>query len=266
MSSKKTNRLNRSPVRQKPTIAPMNTSAIASNRWSSTWMTSMHMTSAATPSTATNSANAPPSGSTAKSMPTAEPARGRQPPNQTTSVPPRACASVAAHRAAVATAATTPAIPATRRRDSGDVAASRVAASTGTSTASGATDTGAHSAAQGAERVGVAGAEALVGLHGQREQHRDDRRLDHDVGERQRLHHRIDPRRARRDVDEDRRLPPVAPADREQQHVRRRLHDAEAQDEMHEVAARDHAVQADQEQPDGDDVGEHYSPPRSIIW
>src|SRR6476661_8377078 len=223
----------------------MNTSAIASKRLSSTWMTSMHITSAATPSTATNSAIPAPIGSTAKSIPTATPDRGSHPPNHTTSVSPWASTSAAAHSPADASTASTATIPARRRRlTNGDVAASSVAASTGTRTASGATDTGA-SAAQRAERVGVAGAEALVRLHREREQHRDDGRLDDDVGERQRLHDRVHDRRVRRDVGEDRRRAAGAPADREQQHVRRGLHHPEAQNEVHEVTARDDAVEAD---------------------
>src|SRR3954453_3763807 len=260
ISSKKTNRLNRSPVRQNPTIAARKIRAIASNRWSSTWMTSTHIMSAATPSTATNRARPAPNGSGAKSMPTAAPARGVQPPNHTTTSPPRALASVAAPSTAIATAASTPTIPATRGRETGDVAASTVAASTGTRTASGATDT-AGSAAQGAERVGVAGAEALVRLHGQREEDGRHRRLDGDVGQRQPLHERVDDRRARRDVGEDRRLAAVAPPDGEQEHVGRGLHHADAQDEVDEVAARHHAVEADQQQPDRDEVREHGSVP-----
>src|SRR6202008_3002259 len=88
-----------------------------------------------------NGALPAPAGSTAKSIPTAAPARGVQPPNQTTIVPPRTCTSVATHRAAVASAASTGPIPAPRGRAKGDVAASTVAVSTGTRTASGATDT-----------------------------------------------------------------------------------------------------------------------------
>src|SRR5437764_12664091 len=113
------------------------------------------------------------------------------------------------------------------------------------------------------ELVRVECAEALVRLHHEREEQRDHGGLDDDVGERERLHHRVDYRRALRDVRKDRRLAPVHVADREQQNVCGRLQNGEADHEVDEVAARDNPVEAGRKQPGGYRVGQeaHSSPP-----
>src|SRR4051794_21485686 len=77
-----------------------------------------------------------------------------------------------------------------RRRESGSEAAKRAATRNGPATTRGASFS--TSVAQGVELVGVERAEALLGLHGDRQQQRGDRGADHDVGQRQRLDHRID--------------------------------------------------------------------------
>src|SRR6185437_13803149 len=115
------------------------------------------------------------------------------------------------------------------------------------------------------ELVGVDGVGVLVRVEGQREDERDHRHADDDVGEGQRLDDRVDALRAVLEALEDRRGRVVAVADREQEHIRGRLRHAQAEREVDEVAADDRAVDADTEDPDGDAVGEevHYSSPRS---
>ncbi len=102
----------------------------------------------------------------------------------------------------------------------------------------------------------VEAAEALVRLHDEREQERGDRRLDHDVGEHEHLDDRVDQLRGGRDVGHDRSRPAVSVADRQQQDVGGGLDDGQAQHRAHEVAARHHPPQADDEQPYRDRVRE----------
>ena len=86
----------------------------------------------------------------------------------------------------------------------------------------------------------------LERLQCERQEQRGDGDADDDVGERQRLHDRVDDGSAlRRDVGEDRRGAVLAIADREQQHVRRGLADAHAHGDVDQVAARDDPVEAD---------------------
>src|ERR1700722_3122224 len=98
----------------------------------------------------------------------------------------------------------------------------------------------------------VEGAESLLRLNREGQKQGAARRLDHDVGERQRLHDRVDRRRAQRDVEEVRRDPAPDIADAEQQHVGRGLHHDEADDLMDQMMAGDHSVE-----PDGQDPGGH---------
>src|SRR5215207_2165084 len=121
------------------------------------------------------------------------------------------------------------------------------------------------SPSEGAELVRVQGAEAAVSLDGEREQQGSHRRLDDHVGQGEGCDHGIDHRPRGRDVGVDWRRRTLAIAHREQQHVGRGLHDRQADDEVDEVAAGDDPVEADQEEPCRDGVGEeaHRSPFRT---
>src|SRR3954453_21400797 len=88
----------------------------------------------------------------------------------------------------------------------------------------------------------------------QREDQRDDRHADDDVGQRQRLDDRVDRARPDGHAVEDGRGATVLVADREQQHVRRRLRHREAHREMDQVAARDDPLETDEEEPGREDV------------
>src|SRR5207247_2609497 len=67
-------------------------------------------------------------------------------------------------------------------------------------------------------------------------------------------HDRVDGSRPELHALEDRRAAAFDVADREQQHVRRRLRHGEADPDMDEVLARDDPVQADYADPRGDGV------------
>jgi hypothetical protein len=82
MSSKKTNMLNRSPLRQKPAIAARKTSISAWNTWLTVARWCQAKRRAATTITAEKVARPAPSRSIVKETPSATPWRGCQPPNQ----------------------------------------------------------------------------------------------------------------------------------------------------------------------------------------
>src|SRR5439155_9358889 len=89
----------------------------------------------------------------------------------------------------------------------------------------------------------------LLDLQRQGEQERHHRRTDHDVGEHERLHDPVDGGLLRAAVREERRDRAGAVPDPDEEHVARRLRHREAEDEVHEVAARDDAVHADEQEP-----------------
>src|SRR2546423_438325 len=124
--------------------------------------------------------------------------------------------------------------------------------------------------AQRAQVVRVEAPEPLVGLNREREQQRRDRRLDDDVDQHENLHDRIHGVADRRDVGKDRRLAASPIADPEQQYVSSRLNDGQRQDRANEVAARDNAVEPDEEQPgrDGErqEAHEPLPPLTSSVW
>src|SRR3712207_4122265 len=125
------------------------------------------------------------------------------------------------------------------------------------------------SALQDADLVRVDGAESLLRLQREAEKECAHRGLDDHVGEGKRLHDRVHDGLLRRDVSEDGRLGPGEVADREQQDVARGLHDRQADDEVDEVPARDDPVEADEEDPCGDRIGQeaHSSPgPVTNCW
>ena len=95
----------------------------------------------------------------------------------------------------------------------------------------------------------------LVDLHGQRQEQSRDGGADHHVGERQGLDDRIDGGRTDGHLGEHGGGGAVPEADREQQDVRRCLHDLEADDQVDEVAAGDDPVEADEQQPTRHDEG-----------
>jgi hypothetical protein len=112
-----------------------------------------------------------------------------------------------------------------------------------------------HGAALSLQRgqfLRVQGAEPLVGLDREGQQHGGDGGLDHHVGEGAGLHHGIDRGGVVGDVEEVGRDAPGHVADPEQQHVGRRLDHDQADDLVHQVPAGDHAVQSDTQDPGHD--------------
>ena len=224
ISSKKTNMLKRSPVSAKPAIAPQKTSI-------RTWYRCCDVLDVAPASRAARASDersreerrAPAPDAIdreARCRAASCPARGCQPPNQYV-VRSRRDASEHERRergdqraAAIATSV--------RRAVVQPLAGARAAPppSSGTATTSGMSGvipSGRRSRRDRASRW------CSYVFDREREQQCRDGDADDDVGERQRLHDRVDDGRARRDVGEDRRGPVLAIADREQQHVGRRL-------------------------------------------
>src|SRR5579872_722350 len=165
-------------------------------------------------------------------------------------------ASIATTAAATATATAS----STRRRSVRKTLAieTKAAPESGTTTVrgrSGSMRAASASSAQLAQLERVDRAEALLRLDGEGEQQGGDGRLDHDVGERERLHDRVHRADVGRHVGEVRGDAAELVADREQQDVGRGLHDDEADDLVDEVAARGDAVQPAHEHPGDDDVG-----------
>src|SRR5690348_14949422 len=91
--------------------------------------------------------------------------------------------------------------------------------------------------------------------HGEEE--RGDGGADDDIGQHERLHHRIDGWRAGRMIVKDRRHRAPLIADAEQQDISRRLTDRETADEVNEIAARHDAVDANAEEPRCDEPRQH---------
>src|SRR6266511_318100 len=129
-------------------------------------------------------------------------------------------------------------------------AAIAAAASKGTTTGIG-TSWSIGSALHGVQVPGVERPGALVGLEGQRQDQSDDREPHHAVGEHEGLHDRVDRPGPDGDVLEDLRRPAVHVPDLEYQYVRGGLHHLEAHGHVDEVPGGHDAVQADQEQPPG---------------
>src|SRR5215211_6262928 len=254
INSKKTNMLKRSPERQKPTIPARNSSIRVWKCGGSVSRYRHIKTNAATISTEQRVAKPAPNASTTNATPTAIPRCVSHPPNQYTSDPDAVRASRITQKvtvARVAASATTSATALFRRTAT---AVRSPAATRGTTTVRGATVT--QLSPEGAHLVGVERPEPPVSLHGEGQEQRDHRGLHDDIGERQSRDDRVNHVLRVRDVGVDRRGPAGAVADRQQQHIGRRLHDREAHDQMHEISAGDNSVEADQKQPGGNRVGQ----------
>src|SRR3954449_10269786 len=165
-------------------------------------------------------------------MPSDTPSRGFQPPRNVTAGHGRPIRSMnSAPTKMTPPAEVTIATMSSRRREIGIEATKRAPTRNGPAMTSGATEV--TSVAQRVELVRVERAEALLRLHGDGEQQGGHGGAHDDVGERQGLDDRVDRLRVRRDVDEDRGRTVRAVADREEQEIRRALHDRDADDEVH---------------------------------
>src|SRR5580692_4276398 len=153
--------------------------------------------------------------------------------------------------------------------------ASRAAPASGTTIDTGMTaeaDTARSTASVpgGPERVGVQRAGSLVHLHYQREQQGGHRGPNHHIGERQRLHDGVDGRsRMGGQADEHRGVAAAAVPDLQQQDVGGGLRDRQADHQVNEVAAGHDTVEADEEEPGDDAVGQDAHPRRvrmTAVW
>src|SRR4051812_44493860 len=214
----------------------------------------------ASPGPAAGGPAPPASGAATSTTPRLTPPVGAQPPAQVTTRPSRVATSRATSRATTAVAVAMAVRSRASRGRWPPTAASRAATTIGAGIASaasaGAAAAPVTSALQGGQLVRVDGAVLLADLDGQGQEECGHRAGDHDVGERQRLHERVDHlvvgwgRRA-----EDRRRGALLVADREQQHEGAGLGDGQADDRVHQVPAARDAEPAQQEQRAGHGVG-----------
>src|SRR4051794_15157237 len=232
-----------SPARTKPAQAPRKSSTrttyaapVSVRKWPD-------QVSDITVRTPTSSTRRSAGRSATRATPTGCPWVGSHPPSQTTRAvsPPRTTNHPA--RAASTTATAKAAGSATRRPIVvTDPPAIRAAPSNGTTTSMTAPVlTGRSLLELFLERpdlLRVDAALTLGELDGQRQQQGGDRPTHDDVGEGERLHHRVDHGHSRLDVGEDRGRPVRLPADQQEQQVRRRLHHRQARDHMDEAPAR----------------------------
>jgi hypothetical protein len=112
-------------------------------------------------------------------------------------------------------------------------------------------------ASEGAEIFGVDASGFFVGFDHDCEEECDYDRFHDYVGEHEGLHDGIHSELAGGDVGEDWGGATDAISDAEEEHVCGGLEDGEADDGVDEVAAGDEAIEAAEEEPGGDDVGEH---------
>ena len=88
-----------------------------------------------------------------------------------------------------------------------------------------------------------------MGFDYHREQERHDHSLDHDVGEHQGLHYRIDRQFSRRNVGKYRGGAADAISDAQQQDVRRALQDRKTDHRMYKMLAAHQTIESAEEQP-----------------
>src|SRR4051794_17748247 len=256
ISSNHTNASKTSPASTNPEQAPRNTSTSATYDAPASARKCHDQVSAATVSNPTRHTRSSAARSTTSATPTGWPCTGSQPPCQMTRVvsPMSTADQTAAAVTPIATAR--PNGSATRWPNAvtdspATTAPARRGATTSITTRVFIAASLLELLLERADPVRVDAPLPLGELDRQGQQQRGHRTTDDDVGEGQCLHHGIDHGHAGVDVREHRRGRVAGPADHQQQQVRRRLHQRQADDDMDEAAAGRDPVATHQQDPGG---------------